>query len=96
MYVIENIDPEKGDFLNGGYVEWVKEYRLKHLTSNYYLKLEEFAENHGSFRLVAVENIAESSIFKFGMIYSTIVKKDNQEFLTKDSYFRLSSRDLDN
>ncbi|CAD8111133.1 unnamed protein product [Paramecium sonneborni] len=92
MYVIENIDPEKGDFLNGGYVEWVKEYRLKHLTSNYYLKLEEIAEIQGSFRLVAVENISDSSIFQFGMIYSTIVKKDNQEFLTKDSYFRLSTR----
>lgn len=40
MYVIENIDPERGDFLNGGYVEWNKEYRLKHLTSNYYLRIE--------------------------------------------------------
>lgn len=77
MYVIENIDPEKGDFLNGGYVEWANEYRLKHLTSNYYLKLEEIEDLTGSYRLVAVENILESSIFKFGMIYSTIVKKDN-------------------
>lgn len=48
MYVVENIDPERGDFLNGGYVEWIKEYRLKHLTTNHYLKLEPFQDMFGA------------------------------------------------
>ncbi|EGR30411.1 MIR domain protein [Ichthyophthirius multifiliis] len=95
MFIIQSQNMHKG-----GLVEWNKDYKLRHLTTGFYLSLGnvvrgineiDFGEQNKL--LVLVKNIKQASSFKFELVQSSLIQRNKEhltKYLQKDSYFRMS------
>ena len=94
MFVVESENMQYG-----GIVEWENQYRLRHLTTNMYLSLgvimkgtSEVEMDEKSRCLVLQKQVKKASLFKFELIYSTLVSRNTKnltKYLQKDSFFRM-------
>jgi len=95
MFRVENYHDNEP----GGFLQWGKKYRLKHLASNRYLSMgppiddQNSDPNKPSIRSVVFEDEASDSCgFTFELIPSTLGSKDRDillKYLMKDSYFKI-------
>ncbi|KAM3147608.1 hypothetical protein pb186bvf_000415 [Paramecium bursaria] len=86
MFVVENDDDVSQQFQLGGFVEWNKKYKLKHLTSNYYLKVETYIKRRSTANL---EDYEEEN--KQSQGYHTLVAVRDANFATKFEFEYISS-----
>ena len=99
MYRIENYDSKD----SGGFLEWGKSYRLKHIGSSTYLTMDSpaidkkmYPSSNVTRSVVFTENISAVKPLTFELIPSTLGSKNRPvllRYIMKDSYFKLISKE---